>query len=62
MDFWILDSNGCMCLLFGPICCVSSKIILVPCMSLVPHVIRIQKIPYMPVNNTQGMSINFDDT
>jgi hypothetical protein len=34
-----------------------SENILIPCMSLPPRVIHTQKITYMPLSGTQGMSI-----
>jgi hypothetical protein len=37
-----------------------SKNILISCMSLVPHVIRIKKIIYMSLNDTQVTSIKSD--
>jgi hypothetical protein len=37
------------------------KIILIPCVALIPHVIHTQN-PYMSLNGTQAMSINSDGT
>jgi hypothetical protein len=47
-------------LVIGPIPCMPLENILIPCMSLAPHVIDTKNYTYMPLSGTQGMSIKSD--